>query len=91
MESIDFRHAVNQIIRRFWIIIFAALLGTVLSAVFLYFVEQREPDSTKISETKKAYFVLAMREDARENFLSGNILDYTTSVTDYYVGFLNSE
>lgn len=91
METIDFRHVINQLIRRFWIIVLAALLGTVFSAAFFYFTEQREPASTKITETPKAYFVLAMKEDARENFLSGNILDYTVSVTSYYVGFLNSE
>lgn len=91
METIDFRHVVNQLVRRFWIIVLAALLGTVLSAVFFYFTVQREPATTKITETPVAYFVLAMKEDAREDFLSGNILDYTISVTNYYVGFLNSE
>lgn len=91
MEIIDFRHAVNQFIRRFWMIVLAALLGTALSAVFFFVFEKREPTTTQTNETKKAFFVLAMTEDARQNFSSGNILDYTVSVTSYYTGFLNSE
>lgn len=91
METIDFRHAVNQFIRRFWMIALTALLGTALSAVFIFVFEKREPTTTQTSETKKAFFVLSMTEDARQNFSSGNILDYTVSVTSYYTGFLNSE
>ncbi len=91
MEMIDFRHAVNQIIRRFWVIVLAAFLGIVLSALFFFVFEKREPETTQVSETKKAYFMLAMTKDARQNFSSGNILDYTVSITGYYAGFLNSE
>lgn len=91
METIDFRHAVNQLIRHFWVIVLAAFLGVVLSAIFVFVFEKREPETTQVSETKKAYFMLAMTEDARQNFSSGNILDYTVSITGYYAGFLNSE
>ena len=80
MEMIDFRHAVNQIIRRFWVIVLAAFLGIVLSALFFFVFEKREPETTQVSETKKAYFMLAMTKDARQNFSSGNILDYTVSM-----------
>lgn len=91
METLNLKYAINQLVRWLWAIALALLVG-IAAAAGMFFVKHKDKTPSMESiHTEKGYFILEMTEDARQNLQSGNILEYSVSMVNYYADFLNSE